>query len=142
MNGLGLKNSAFHALPGSWGTLRVKPLISNVVVWIRISADMANKNQSWVVYSGYVVLVAIVLMLVSMAFLRGGHPPGYGIVNLLILAFAYPVSLYASISGLRTSVNSLSVPVKTYFIMVGVCSTFALFATILLVLKFIFGKAI
>lgn len=108
----------------------------------RLLLEMAMNKQWCVVYSGYAVLVAIVLMLAAMAFLRGGHPPGYGIVNLLILVFVYPVSVYGSIVGLKTAIDSVTGSAKVYFIMVGVCSTFALFATILFVLKFVFGKAI
>ena len=100
------------------------------------------KKQLLVVYSGYAVLVAIVLILASMAFLRGGHPPGYGIVNLVILFFIYPISVYGSIVGLKMSIDSLTVSPKVYFIMVGSCITFALFSTVLFVFKFIFGKAI
>lgn len=100
------------------------------------------KKQLLVIYSGYAVIAAIVLILASMAFLRGGHPPGYGIVNLLILVFVYPVSLFGSIAGLNSSVGSLAVSPKTYFIMVGACMAFACFSTVLLVLKFVFGKAI
>ena len=99
-------------------------------------------TEKLVIYSGYFVLVAIVLMLLSMAFLRGGHPPGYGIVNLIILVFGYPISLFGSIIGLKTKVDDVSVSVKNYFLMVGVSLAFFLFTSLLLILKFIFGKAI
>ena len=99
-------------------------------------------TEKLVVYSGYFVLVAIALMLFSMAFLQGGHPPGYGIVNLIILVFVYPISLFGSIMGLKTKVDDVSVSVKKYFLMVGVSLAFFLFTSLLLILKFIFGKAI
>jgi hypothetical protein len=104
--------------------------------------DATMKKQLRVIYFGYSVLAAIFLISVSMAFLRGGHPPGSGIVNLLIIVFAYPLSVYGSIIGLKTSVNSLSVSPKVYFTMVGACVAFAMFSTLLLIFKFIFGKSI
>lgn len=99
-------------------------------------------KQLLVINSGYAVLAAIFLILASMAFLRGGHPPGYGIVNLFILIIVYPISVYGSIVGLKTTIDSLLVSAKRYFIMVGVCLAFALFSTTLFVFKFVFGKAI
>jgi len=81
-------------------------------------------------------------MLVSMAFLRGGHPLGYGIVNLIILVLVYPISLFSSIVGLKTKVESVAESVKKYFLLVGVSLAFSLFASLLFALKFIFGKSI
>jgi len=103
---------------------------------------MTLKKQMSVVYSGYAVFAAIALILTSTAFLRGGHPPGHGIVNLVILVLVYPLSVFGSIVGLRTSANSLSVSAKLYFTMVGACMAFALSTTLLFVFKYIFGKSI
>lgn len=100
------------------------------------------RTPRWVVSSGYVVLVAIAMILASTAFLRGGHPPGSGIVNLLILVCVYPIAVYGSIAGMRTSIDSAGPSAKVYFIMAGVCLAFALTSTMLLVLKVVLGKAI
>lgn len=100
-------------------------------------------KQQWrVIYAGCSVLAAIVLILASMAFLGGGHPPASGIVNLLIIGAAYPLSVYGSIVGLRTPVGAVAVPVKLYFVMAGACATFAIAATTVLVLKFAFGLSV
>ena len=100
------------------------------------------KKKLVVVYSGYIVLIAIVLLLLSMTFLRGGHPPGSGIVNVMILVCVYPISLLGAILGLNTPGSSISGSAKTYYIMTGVCLSFALFTTMIFVLKYIFGQAV
>jgi hypothetical protein len=99
------------------------------------------KKQILIVYSGYAVLVAILLILLSTALLRGGHPPGFGIVNLLLIVLVYPISIFGAISALKTSVKDVHISIKLYFLMAGACLTFSFFTTIFIVLKFIFGKA-
>ena len=103
---------------------------------------MRTRTETWIVGAGYVVLAAVVAVLLSMAFLRGGHPPGSGIVNLIILVVVYPISLYAAVAGLKTRVDAVSGSPKRFFVMVGVSLTFSVFVSLLFVLKFAFGRSI
>lgn len=95
-----------------------------------------------VVPFGYVVLAAICLMVLSSAFLRGGHPPGSGIVNLFVLILAYPISLYGALAGWTAHPGSITNQTRRFYVMTGVCLCFAIAVTLGLVVKFVFGKSI
>jgi hypothetical protein len=103
---------------------------------------MSNKSEKIVIYSGYVVLSAVVIILFSTAFLRGGHPPGSGIVNLGVLVLVYPLSVYSSVVGLKANAQSIATSPKLFYTMTGVCLSFVVFSTLLFVIKFIFGGSI
>ena len=90
---------------------------------------------------GYIVLAAIVAMLFSLAFLRGGHPPASGIVNLAILIVVCPLSIVSAWIGLTTRPESLTGGQKHFYMMAGVATAFAIFSIVLLVLKVGLGKA-
>ncbi len=95
-----------------------------------------------VICCGYAVLAAVCALVVSSAFLRGGHPPGSGIVNLFVLLLAYPISLCGSIVGWRASPDAITGRVKHVYVMTGVCMCFAVFVTLVFVVKFVLGKSI
>ena len=94
-----------------------------------------------VIYSGYVVLASICAMLLSIAYLGGGHPSGTGIVNGLLLIVVGPLSAVASVVGLRTRQGLLDRDARTYHVMSGVCLAFALFFVVLAFLKLVLGRA-
>jgi hypothetical protein len=95
-----------------------------------------------VVPFGYAVLVAICLMLLSSAYLRGGHPPGSGIVNLLVLMLTYPMSLYGAIVGWTARPEAIAIRTRPFYVMTGVCLCFAVAVTLGLVVRYILGKPI
>jgi len=95
-----------------------------------------------VVFCGYAVLVAICLLLLSTALLRGGHPPGFAIVNLAILAAAYPLALFGSAAGLAMPASRAPAQARTFYVMTGTCLCFAVAVTLAMILKFGFGKPI
>jgi hypothetical protein len=88
------------------------------------------------------VLISVCLLLLSTAFLRGGHPPGSGIVNLIILAAAYPLALVGSVAGLTLPPSRAPASAKAFYVLTGVCLCFALAVTVAMILKFGFGKPI
>jgi hypothetical protein len=95
-----------------------------------------------VLSAGCAVLAAIVLMLLSAAYLRGGHPPASGIAILVILAVATPAAVLATVLGLGHRADPGRPGDKPLFVMTGVCLAFAVFAATLLVLKFALGKSV
>jgi hypothetical protein len=99
------------------------------------------KTQT-VVPFGYAVLAAVCLMVLSSAFLRGGHPPGSGIVNLFVLMLAYPISLYGAVAGWTAHPDAITNPTRQFYIMTGVCLCFAIAVTLELIVKFVLGKSI
>ena len=103
---------------------------------------MSAGRDRLVALSGWVVLAAVVAMLLAAAFLRGGHPPGSGIVNLIVLVLVAPLSLGAAVVGLRTAPGAVAGSVKRFYLMTGVSLVFALFASLLFVLKFLLGRSI
>lgn len=88
--------------------------------------------------SGIAVLVGTVLMLFAAAYLRGGHPPASGIVNLVLLLLLSPAAGLAAAVGLRAA----GTVDKWFFVMTGVCLGFAVFAGTLLLLKVVLGRAV
>jgi len=95
-----------------------------------------------VVPCGYAVLVAVCVLVLSTAFLRGGHPPGSGIVNLLVLVLAYPTSLYGVFAGWTAPPDAIAARTRLAYVMTGVCLCFAVAVTMGLVVKFVLGKSI
>ena len=94
------------------------------------------------VLCGYAVLASACALVLSTAFLRGGHPPGSGIVNLVVLALSYPVSLCGVIIGWTAPPDALASRTKHVHIMTGVCLCFAVVVTLMLVVKFVLGRSI
>lgn len=95
----------------------------------------------FVASSGVLVLASIVLILLAMAYLRGGHPPASGIVVVLILMVVGPIAAAAAVTGgLQAKRGDLKANV--YFILCGVSGAFALFAGTLLFLKLVLGATI
>ena len=86
--------------------------------------------------------VGAVAMLLATAFLRGGHPPGSGIVNLILLVLVTPLALGAAAVGLRTAPGDVAGPVKRFYLMTGVSLLFAVVASLVFVLKFLLGRSI
>lgn len=95
-----------------------------------------------IVACGYAVLAAVCVLVMSAAFLRGGHPPGSGIVNLLVLVLAYPVSLYGAIAGWTARPDAMASRAKQVYVMTGVCLCFAVAVTLVFLVKFVLGKSI
>jgi hypothetical protein len=95
-----------------------------------------------VVPCGYAVLAAVCVLVMSPAFLRGGHPPGSGIVNLFLLMLAYPLSLYGTVVGWTVRPDAIASRTKQVYVMTGVCLCFAVVVTLVLVVKFVLGKSI
>jgi hypothetical protein len=95
-----------------------------------------------VVACGYAVLVAVCALVMSTAFLRGGHPPGSGIVNLLVLLLAYPISLYGVVAGWTARPDAIASRTRQVYVMTGVCLCFTVAVTLVLVVKFVLGKSI
>lgn len=95
-----------------------------------------------VIACGYAVLAAVCALVLSTAFLRGGHPPGSGIVNLFVLAVAYPLALLGTIAGLTASLDAIARRGRQVYVMSGVCLCFAVLVTLVFVMKFVFGKSI
>ncbi len=86
------------------------------------------------------MLVSVCALVFSTTFLRGGHPPGSDIVNLFVLALAYPVSLYEAIAGWRARPDAIESRAKPVYVMTGVCLCFAVVVTLVFVVKFVPGK--
>jgi hypothetical protein len=95
-----------------------------------------------VVLCGYAVLAAVCVLVMSTALLRGGHPPGSGIVNLFVLILTYPISLYGLVVGWTARPDAIASKAKSVYVMTGVCLSFAVLVTLVLALKFVFGKSI
>jgi hypothetical protein len=95
-----------------------------------------------VIASGYVVLAGACAVVLSTAFLRGGHPPGSAYVNLLVFAVAYPVSLAGAVIGLASGRGVPTGQARSFHVMTGVCLCFGIVVTLALVLKSVFGKTI
>ena len=95
-----------------------------------------------VVPCGYAVLAAVCALVMSTVFLRGGHPPGSGIVNLFVLLLAYPISLYGVVVGWKAHPDAIASRAKQVYVMTGVCLCFAVAVTLVLVVKFVLGKSI
>lgn len=95
-----------------------------------------------VVPFGYAVLAAVCLIVLSSAFLRGGHPPGSGIVNLFVLMLAYPMSLYGVLAGWTAPPEAIANRPRLFYAMTGVCLCFATAVTLGLIVKFVLGKSI
>jgi hypothetical protein len=95
----------------------------------------------FVVSSGVLVLAAIVLILLSMAYLRGGHPPASGIAVFLILIVATPIATAASVAGCLQALRG-NRKTNAFFILCGVCAAFAIFCLVLLFLKLVLGATI
>ena len=103
---------------------------------------MRRALDIFVIVAGCGALVAEIAMLLATAYLRGGHPPASGIVVLLMLLVIGPVSAIAAILGLSArSRDDLRVG-KLLFVMTGVNLSFAVFALMVFVLKFVLGQAI
>jgi hypothetical protein len=95
-----------------------------------------------VMASGVLVLVAIVLMLLSIAYLKGGHPPASGVAVLLIFMVVTPLAACSALAALSTPVEAAGPSPRAFFLMGGVCLAFTVFAITALVLKLVFGATL
>jgi hypothetical protein len=95
----------------------------------------------FVTSSGVLVLASIVLILLSMAYLRGGHPPASGIAVLLILMTVTPIATAATVAGVLEALRG-DRRTSAFFILCGVCAAFAIFCLVLLFLKLVLGATI
>ena len=105
-------------------------------------ALMVTRGRHWfVVASRALVLVSIVLILLSMACLRGGHPPASGMVVLLILTGVTPIATAAAVAGCLQALRGDRKD-NAFFILCGVSTAFAVFGLVLLFLKLVLGATI
>jgi len=116
-------------------------LVKMELVGGKRSGMVAMKAQT-VIPCGYTVLAAVCALVISTAFLRGGHPPGSGIVNLFVLLLAYPISLWGVFVGWKAPLDVIASRTKHVYVMTGVCLCFAVAVTLVLVVKFVLGKSI